>query len=121
MGEQPWREVLDGSPATLDALPEVVAGVRRRGWLRRDLRRRGSTGTDAAVKALALGADLLLLVGRRRGVSVRRRLGGGQGGGAADGGAADGDDALAGCRDVRSARNRELVQVVGETPPRSRL
>ena len=28
---------------------------------------------------------------------------------------------LAGCADVRSARNRELVQVVGETPPRSRL
>ena len=28
---------------------------------------------------------------------------------------------LAGCGNVRSTRNRELVQVVGERPPRSRL
>ena len=116
---------LDGSPATLDALPEVVAGVKEGvkegaptcvvifdGGVRR--------GTDA-LKALALGADLVavgrpvawgLACGGERGVGkavellteeLRTAM------------------TLAGCGNVRSTRNRELVQVVGERPPRSRL
>ncbi len=109
---------LDGSPATLDALPEVVAGVDGAcvvifdGGVRR--------GTDA-LKALALGADLVavgrpvawgLACGGERGVGkavellteeLRTAM------------------TLAGCGNVRSTRNRELVQVVGERPPRSRL
>lgn len=116
---------LDGSPATLDALPEVVAGVKEGvkegaptcvvifdGGVRR--------GTDA-LKALALGADLVA-VGRpvAWGLACGGELGVGK---AVELLTEELRTAmtLAGCRDVRSARNRELVQVVGETPPRSRL
>ena len=109
---------LDGSAATLDALPEVVAGVAGAcpvifdGGVRR--------GSDV-LKALALGADL---------VAVGRPCAWGL----ACGGEVGVGKALellteelrvamtlAGCVDVEAARRRGLVQRLGEKPPRCRL
>ena len=109
---------LDGSAATLDALPEVVAGVAGKcpvifdGGVRR--------GSDV-LKALALGADL---------VAVGRPCAWGL----ACGGEVGVGKALellteelrvamtlAGCVDVKAARRRGLVQRLGEKPPRCRL
>ena len=109
---------LDGSAATLDALPEVVAGVAGKcpvifdGGVRR--------GSDV-LKALALGADL---------VAVGRPCAWGL----ACGGEVGVGKALellteelrvamtlAGCVDVEAARRRGLVQRLGEKPPRCRL
>ena len=109
---------LDGSAATLDALPEVVAGVAGAcpvifdGGVRR--------GSDV-LKALALGADL---------VAVGRPCAWGL----ACGGEVGVGKALellteelrvamtlAGCVDVKAARRRGLVQRLGEKPPRCRL
>ena len=109
---------LDGSAATLDALPEVVAGVAGAcpvifdGGVRR--------GSDV-LKALALGADL---------VAVGRPCAWGL----ACGGEVGVGKALellteelrvamtlAGCVDVNAARRRGLVQRLGEKPPRCRL
>jgi len=109
---------LDGSAATLDALPEVVAGVAGTcpvifdGGVRR--------GSDV-LKALALGADL---------VAVGRPCAWGL----ACGGEVGVGKALellteelrvamtlAGCGDVKAARRRGLVQRLGEKPPRCRL
>ena len=109
---------LDGSAATLDALPEVVAGVAGKcpvifdGGVRR--------GSDV-LKALALGADL---------VAIGRPCAWGL----ACGGEVGVGKALellteelrvamtlAGCVDVEAARRRGLVQRLGEKPPRCRL
>jgi isopentenyl diphosphate isomerase/L-lactate dehydrogenase-like FMN-dependent dehydrogenase len=109
---------LDGSAATLDALPEVVAGVAGAcpvifdGGVRR--------GSDV-LKALALGADL---------VAIGRPCAWGL----ACGGEVGVGKALellteelrvamtlAGCVDVEAARRRGLVQRLGEKPPRCRL
>jgi isopentenyl diphosphate isomerase/L-lactate dehydrogenase-like FMN-dependent dehydrogenase len=109
---------LDGSAATLDALPEVVAGVAGKcpvifdGGVRR--------GSDV-LKALALGADL---------VAVGRPCAWGL----ACGGEVGVGKALellteelrvamtlAGCVDVKAARRGGLVQRLGEKPPRCRL
>jgi isopentenyl diphosphate isomerase/L-lactate dehydrogenase-like FMN-dependent dehydrogenase len=109
---------LDGSAATLDALPEVVAGVAGAcpvifdGGVRR--------GSDV-LKALALGADL---------VAVGRPCAWGL----ACGGEVGVGKALellteelrvamtlAGCVDVKAARRGGLVQRLGEKPPRCRL
>ena len=109
---------LDGSAATLDALPEVVAGVAGKcpGIFDGGVRR----GSDV-LKALALGADL---------VAVGRPCAWGL----ACGGEVGVGKALellteelrvamtlAGCVDVQAARRGGLVQRLGEKPPRCRL
>ena len=109
---------LDHGRGGLDVLPEVVSAVDGKAKVMLD----GGIMRGAHIaKALALGADLVavgrpvawgLACGGERGVGkavellteeLRTAM------------------TLAGCGNVRSTRNRELVQVVGERPPRSRL
>ena len=95
---------LDGSAATLDALPEVVAGVA--GDVPGDLRRgcaKGKRRFEGARVGRGFGGGRAAV---RVGVGVRGRGRGGQGAGAADGGASRRDD-------IGGVRRREGGETAG--------